>query len=400
MLRSGIIYSNSCIFVFPFSGYKSNALINNLLYSAELLYGSGKSKSKKIEEKYEVKVSIVGNEFDLPDPTIEFVDDWPFDRPYVLVRGAPKCVEKAVKVVSHLLCKTAYKGVDKDSLKRDIAAATCQCAIVSGGTTEFKSDSVERHHIATTSGEDSYYASMQAESGMPREFPSPSFQNPNHKLSYRINFPSWMTNSLVVGRIIGTGGENVKRLEGLFNVKIETLGPLTNRRRDHPSDQYDLKHLVCKIKGRDNDQITNCRLHLESIAVRSAEDEWRGKLAYDLAVAATSEWGYSEHCYYDNPRDGSTIVSAVWPQPGSCKYMSCIDVTRGTVEAPEILGDLEQLEQYYYCQIYLWGSIEEPYIHVLADTFESVEGAAYEIYRRLTTATENSGVDEVKDFVE
>ena len=67
--------------------------------------------------------------------------------------------------------------------------------------------------------------------------------------------------------------------------------------------------------------------------------------------------------------------------------MTCVDVSQGVVEAPkEILGDLEELGKCSYCQLYLEGSIDEPYLHIVGDTREGVEMAAHEIYKRLTAA--------------
>ena len=85
-----------------------------------------------MEKSLDVKVTIVGRDFDAADPSVQLVDDWNLERPYVLVRGIPKCVRKAVKVVSHLLCEATCDGEDKDRLKKAIVEATTECAIISG----------------------------------------------------------------------------------------------------------------------------------------------------------------------------------------------------------------------------------------------------------------------------
>ena len=345
-----------------------------------------------MEKTLEVKVTIVGSDFDYPDPSIQLEDDWAFDGLYVLVRGTRKCIRKAVKVVSHILCDAAYEGMDKDRLKKDIAAATVQCAVVSGGFADIQGNCADASgHYATTSGEESFYASMQREVARPSQF-----DGSNDDYTYRLNFPSWMNSSLVVGRIVGKRGQHVKMLCERFHCSIDTFGASTARPREHPSDQYDLPHLVCIISGPDREQIDNCRLHIESIAVRSAEPEWCGRFAFDLAVA--NEAGYSDnHCYYDNPRDGSTIVHTAWPHPGdgNYKYMTCIDITAAVVNSPEeILGDLEELGQHYYCVIHMWGSVEEPYLHIVGDKYEDTEAVACEIYRRLTGVSGNNDTEE------
>ena len=349
-----------------------------------------------MEKALEVKVTIVGRDFDYPDPFVQCEEDWAFvDGPYVLVRGTRKCVRKAVKVVSHLLCDAAFDGTDKDRLKKDVAAATVQCDIVSSESTEVEvhGDYADRNYTRT-SGEASFYSSMQENAELPSQFNRSHYDYTTH--TYRINFPSWMNSSLVVGRIVGKKGQHVKKLCERFNCHIDTFGASTARPREHPDDEDELPYLVCIISGPNRDQIDECRLYIESIAMNSTEPEWRGRFAYDLAVS--TEVGYSDHyCYYNAPRDGSIVVSAVWPHPGdgSQKYMTCIDITTGVVEAPEeTIGDLEKLGHHYYCVIHLWGSVEEPHLHIVADSYEDAQAVANEIYRRLTGASRNNGTEE------
>ena len=341
-----------------------------------------------------MKVTIVGRDFDAADPSVQLVDDWNLERPYVLVRGIPKCVRKAVKVVSHLLCEATCDGEDKDRLKKAIVEATVECPIISGNPFGAQGNCTGRRQTdasTTTSGEASFYASMNQEdvaTAPATKYPSVS-NNSGQTYTYRINFPSWMHSGLVVGRIVGKKGHNVNKLCEMFNCSIDTFGASTARPREYPSDSYELPNLVCIISGTDKEQIEKCRLHIEAIAVRSVEPEWCGRFVYDLAVA--NELGYEDHfCYYENPRNGGMVVhtSTYSNEPGeSYCYMTCIDVSQGVVEAPkEILGDLEELGKQSYCQIYLQGSIDEPYLHIVGDTREGVEWAAQVIYKSLTTA--------------
>ena len=312
-----------------------------------------------------MKVTIVGRDFDFADPSVQLADDWNLEKPYVIVRGIPKCVRKAVKVVSHLLCEATYDGEDKGRLKKAIVEATTECAIISGDPCEAQGDCNGRRQTdasTTTSGEASFYASMNQEidaTTPARKYPSVS-NNTGQNYTYRINFP---------------------------------FGASTARPREYPSDSCELPNLVCVISGTDKEQIENCRLNIESIAVRSAEPVWCGRFEYDLAVA--NELGYEDHfCYYENPRNGGMVVyTSTYSNDsgGSYCYMTCIDVSQGVVEAPkEILGDLEELGKRFYCQLYLEGSIDEPYLHIVGDTREGVEWAAHEIYQRLTKAATNS----------
>ena len=375
--------SYSCILLF----------VSPPLGPTEKLYGADKSTNERMEKALEVKVTIVGRDFDYPDPFVQCEDDWAFvDGPYVLVRGTRKCVRKAVKVVSHILCDcgTAFDDTDKDRLKKDIAAATVQCAIASGESTKIHGDDADRQYTRT-SGEASFYSSMHENA----EFPS-QLNSSNYDYTYRINFPSWMNSNLVVGRIVGRKGQHVKKLCERYHCSIDTFGASTARPREHPDDEDELPYLVCIISGPNRDQIDECRLYIESIALNSTEPEWRGRFAYDLAVS--TDVGYSDHyCYYNSPRDGSIIVAAVWPHSGdgSQKYMTCIDITPGVVEAPEeTIGDLEELGHHYYCVIHLWGSVEEPHLHIVADSYEDVQAVANEIYRRLTGTSRNNGTEE------